>query len=500
MSLWFDKREGEYRGSIVHLEPGALVEIRLSLPGNETVETFGVRTWDEDFPIGEVVLLPEHSTETLVIDRAGSPDGYILFTHAPGSSATIDVGYASDANVKITGNSAYIILRGLTLRGSTEHGIEFTGDAHDIVIEENDISGWGTNGPAGWGGNYQSAVYAGNSAKVERIIVQRNRMHHPRSDSNSWAEYRDDKDTYHPAGPQAITFFNSLGNHVFRYNEIFSDFDHYFNDPIGAGSNFSFEGFPNRDSDIYGNYIANCWDDGIESEGANMNVRIWGNYIEDTFVKIAIASTSKGPLYIWRNIAGASRKSAIEDHSDNYGRGPFLKAGGETRNGTWYGSGRTYVFHNTILQPQPAPGATYFLGSGGGIIGSGGDLYELISRNNIFMNYKQATTYRDNVDSCTNDWDFDLYSGRLKNDCPSRPHLSQGIQLGAGELPMYDPGNIPFDRLTGLGEFALLPGAPGYDAGERIPNFNDGFKGTAPDMGAFEAGSAPMEFGVSAYR
>ena len=46
-------------------------------------------------------------------------------------------------------------------------------------------------------------------------------------------------------------------------------------DGIGGSSNYSFKGSPNRDSDIYGNLISNCWDDAIESEGANMNVRIW---------------------------------------------------------------------------------------------------------------------------------------------------------------------------------------------------------------------------------
>ena len=49
------------------------------------------------------------------------------------------------------------------------------------------------------------------------------------------------------------------------------------------------------------------------------------------------------------------------------------------------------------------------------------------------------------------------------------------------------------------GDFSLDPGSPGFDAGVRLPNFNDHFRGRAPDIGAFEAGSAPMEFGVNAY-
>jgi hypothetical protein len=42
------------------------------------------------------------------------------------------------------------------------------------------------------------------------------------------------------------------------------------------------------------------YDDAIEAEGANRNVRIWGNYLDRVFVPIANAATSIGPLYVWR--------------------------------------------------------------------------------------------------------------------------------------------------------------------------------------------------------
>jgi len=54
---------------------------------------------------------------------------------------------------------------------------------------------------------------------------------------------------------------------VFRYNEIWSSSSHYYNDGIGGGENFSTKGFPNSDSDVYGNRISQTYDDGIESEG-----------------------------------------------------------------------------------------------------------------------------------------------------------------------------------------------------------------------------------------
>jgi hypothetical protein len=478
LSLWFDNRDGEYRGSIVELTPNTTYEIELNLLRTGTSASVTATTWSEQFPIAKRIYVTPASSSTLQISESGTPLGYVLYTPPTGTTSTIDVNNNEDMCINVQSNTSYIIIRGLVLKGARKHAINLNTGVHDIVIEENDISGWGD------GGNYQSAVFAREGTDVERIIIQRNKMHHPRSSSNSW-------DVGHPAGPQAISLRNSKGNHVIRYNEAYSDDNHYFNDVFGSGSNFSFKGFPNRDSDIYGNHISHCWDDGIESEGANRNVRIWENYIDKTFVKIAIAATSVGPLYIWRNIANTSRKSSSESNSDKYGRGPFIKAGGFGS----YNGGRIYVYHNTTLQADPPQGKTDHLGCDGGIIGSGGDVYEVISRNNILTSYKgrYCTTFRDNINSCTNDFNYDLYNGSIRNDCSSNPHQNNGIKLSGDNLPIFDSNN-------GSGEYALEHGTQGFDAGAIIPNFNDNYDGNAPDMGAFEANFPPMEFGVNAYK
>jgi len=392
-------------------------------------------------------------------------------------SSTIDVQNQSNSNIEISGNVGYVIIRGLILKGAAHNGILLSGNVHDIIIERNDISGWGTPGS----GN-EAAVFG--SGAIERIIIQRNRLHNPRSASLSW-------DFGHPGGPNAIILSNTLGNHVIRYNEMYSDFNHYFMDVIGGGTNDSNDGFPTRDSDIYGNYVANCWDDGIQVEGGDQNIRIWGNYIENTFVKIALAPVALGPVYIWRNIGGTSRRSHTTDVPDNYGRGPFIKSGGDTQ----FNKGRVFIFHNTVLQPAPPPGQAYPLGSRGGILSSGGTTYEHVSRNNIFLHYQQGTIIKDNSNSCTNDFDYDLYNGNISATCSIHPHESHGIKVTG--FPEFDPNNGPFIDLKG--KFALKPGSAGIDAGVIIPNFNDNYLGSAPDIGAFELGALPMEFGINAY-
>jgi len=477
LPLWYDDRTvgghpPEYRGSIVNLHPGTAYEIKLKLLKTGTEEELLAETWREDFPIAKTVYLPAGTTpQTLQITESGAPDGYVLYTASAGGSV-IDVDHTQ--NYCITVNASYIIIRGLNLQGANEYGIRLY-DCHDVVIERCDISDWGSIEDDGWG-NRGSAIFS-LSNKLERIIVQRNKMHHPYSDTNSWSEYRAKYGSYHPRGPRPLGFAGSAGNHVIRYNEIYSDEDHCFDDGIGAGNN----NFPNRDSDIYGNSIADCWDDGIEAEDDNCNVRIWGNFLEWTYVKIAVAPTSVGPVYVWRNVAGVGRQDDIHPWTAME-RGGFLK--------TNDGGGKTYVFHNTILQPEPPRGVPYPLGSSRGL-GWGGRMLNTMSRNNIlhvcnpkYPSIKDSTgvTYHDAL----GDYNCDLFNGPIEAYPGAESNGIKGV-------PIYDRNNSD-------GEFALASSSPGYNAGVVIPNFNDNYSGAAPDMGAFEAGSPPMEFGVDAYQ
>ena len=332
LPLWFDRRDVECRGSLVHLSPGTLYEVALD------EARIKVRTWDEDFPVAETVTLPRTMRQTLVISKGGRPGGYVLYKAHP-EGTTIDVEDGAASNVVIA--APFVILRGAVLRGAQRDAIDLR--ASDVVIEGNDISGWGryrATNSAGWkvGMDMDSGIRANclrDRPKIERVVIQKNRIRDPRYGANSWS-------WGHPAGPQAISFSDCGGNHVIRRNEITSDDPkRYFNDAIGGEDNFSALGFPNRDSDISDNVIRGAWDDGIEAEGANMNVRIWGNSIERTAIGIATAATHHGPVYIFRNEhRGSRRLSEKPPEADD--RGPMIKAG----DGDRYGGGRRYVFDN----------------------------------------------------------------------------------------------------------------------------------------------------------
>lgn len=476
-ALVYDQRERQYRGSLVGLKPNTLYDIRLEADGEQA--DFPGRTLSEEFPIGKTTFLPGGSTDkTLVIREGGTETGWHLVTPAAGTKFTSDVFNLSDYNIVV--EAEYVIVRGLELRNAGIHGVLIRSGVQHVVVEDCHITGWGrTGGARVWGvfGGMDSGIYAENDAG--HLIIQRNLIEYPRSGANDW-------ESGHPSGPQGVSLIDSRGGNIIRYNTIRSSEDHGFNDGIGGASNYSFKGSPNRDSDIYGNVISNCWDDAIESEGANRNVRIWNNYIHHTFVHVATAATSAGPVYIFRNVFGESRIS----HQDPSG-GMMIKTGMNYLNingeRVSTGLGYRFIFHNTALQPNGALD-----------VFSSHELHNAVSRNNIF--YSRGRTYPQDRGEPHNDFQNDLTGSYLGGGFVRSMFLpsERPEWYLAPTMNRIQWGRVEYSR--GGKDFAITdPMAPvknpAIDAGVRLPGFNDEYSGAAPDIGAFENGLAPLRFG-----
>jgi hypothetical protein len=464
-SLWFDDREAdsiggnrarskEYRGSIVMLGSGKVYEIEVFLTGVNKIARTTASTWNENFPVTRTVVLPGHSNKTLVITEGGNANGYVLYTAPKNASATIDVKNQQDYNVNI--QAPFVIVRGLTLKGAKMQGVHIAAGLADVVIEKNDISDWGRAASDSGALHEEMGIGSDNVefSRVKRIIIQNNKLHDPRYGSNSWKEYRTFLKTFHPIGANAIGFNADDGQLVIRNNEIYSSADKYFMDGLGGGENFSFKsGFPGPNSDIYGNQISNCWDDAIESEGMNQNVRVYNNYIDLSYVAHGVSATSIGPLYVYRNITNRLQLS----RGDNYNSGYWFKSQGMIAYG-----GRVYVYHNTMLTVQ----------NEGGISDVGKVLSNTISRNNILRSAKRAVI--DRTGNPQTSCDYDLIDGSITTI--NQAHEKNAIFAVA-----------QFDTTAPLKHRGLLPHTPGHDGGIRIPNFNDQYLGKAPDMGAAES-------------
>ena len=490
-SLFYDDRsatpnEQIYKGSIVNLEPGTTYNVRVTLQSDPfTTESIDVTTWSNTFPEGSVTNVT-NTADDLVISTSGTAEAYLVW-QGSGGSATIDVNNGERSCITVATGVHHVIIRDLILVDCSNFGVELQKETADIIIDNVEITGWGQTGQ-----DYQGAVYFYDAGEIgpTRIVVQRSYFHDPRFSSNAWEEG-------HPGGPQGITIFDSPGNNVFRYNTIIGDTSGndllYFNDAMGAGTNcdLSKTGFPGPNSDIYRNYIQNSWDDAIEIEGSGKNVRVWGNYENKIFNAMASGCNWQGPLYVWRNIMDTSRYVSDLEDPDDYGRGEFMKAGNRD---TPTESGVTYMYHNTMLmkdvgETYPLGGLAFFTPSAGGVI------YYMITRNNIAQNNDDAgSTIKWLTTSCTNSSDYDFWNGAIHTTKCSTPAPEvNGIE---GE-PTYETnhGNQAGDT----GWYWLDAGASGHDDGVVLPNFNDGYEGVAPDIGAHERDSDQMIFGVAAY-
>lgn len=488
----------DYRGSIVNLKPGTAYEVKLRLENTSSEINFKATTWSDNYPIGEVASIPL-DTNYLSITKSGTADGYVLYD---GTDITIDGKNNGQNNCIELKDVKYVIIRGFTLINGKKNGIYLDNCEH-IIIEDCDISKWGTSKPIAKGG-FGTANHAGIASvysssrgnSVRHCTFQRNLIHDPNTNSNSWAEINyasHAEGNYHPEGPVGIFLHKCrTGNNVIRYNQIWSKKDHYFSDILGGGPNASYSGFPGPDSDIYGNYLANSWDDGIEVEGSNCNVRVWENYIEETYNHIGNAPTTIGPLYIWKNVTGRS----YSPPNSKYGEfGAFAKMG-TARNRDWM-AGYMYFFNNTILQPN---------GEGSGGLGTrwdkkgkGRTIKNCVSRNNIFhvrsTKNKKFNSIASGNSGENNDFDYDLLTG----DFPQRnkrqlKNQENGIN---GSVPKYEGGAPSFDFDNMIGSFRLDNGSLGVDAGVVIPNFMEAYSGNAPDMGAHERNSPDIRYGVN---
>jgi hypothetical protein len=496
--LWWDALEKQQRGSVVGLTPGKTYEFRLNEGGDAATVT--ASTWSDRVAVSETVVLPEGTLkEPLIVDAGGSPSGYRVYRAHP-RGTTVDVGNAADYGVVVRADR--VVVRGLTIRGARIHGI-YVENRRDVVIEGCDISGWGRPDPTDdpkkrpdLGAQLDSGIFC-EGKDVERIVIQGNRIHHPRYTSNDWSEWSPFFRSNHPQGPKAIVFKpQTRGRHVIRHNTIDSDDAHLFND-ILLESNPGWPGNGlNRDSDIYGNRLSHAVDDAVELERGTRNVRVWGNYFDRAGIKtFSVRPCWEGPYYLFRNVV--DRAYVPSGRTAYRGReipaGMFVVGGGRGPAGASAAKeerGVGYVYHNTLLCPDGAGQERFLVGD------FPHGLREperwFVSRNNVAVTRPIRTT----PDVPINDFftervvaDHDLFSGAVDRPAAAGPNCVKGRARwrtghGSGDGGLYQ----------------LAAGSPGHDAGVVLPGFNEGYRGRAPDLGASEEDSPPMIFGIPGWR
>jgi MYXO-CTERM domain-containing protein len=241
--------------------------------------------------------------------------------------------------------------------------------------------------------------------------------------------------------------------------------------------------------DMYGNDLDICADDAIEADFTLGNTRVYKNRINNSYVGLSSQPSLGGPAYFIRNVMF------------NVVYTPFKLHRGSTGD---------IAFHNTVVKTgdafavyASAPWARAYFRNNLFIGGIGGGTYGGYSNGSGNVLALSAATA-----SCSFDYDglgsigTNKFSGNISGvgfsslaELKSKTSQKNAVQvdLGVFASPVTFPAS-PFPAVTAP-ELTLAPGSAAVDKGVVLANINDGFSGSAPDLGAYELGTAPPEYG-----
>lgn len=298
----------------------------------------------------------------------------------------------------------------------------------------------------------------------------------------TWEQYYD-----HASSTAVALIFAGSGN-VVRRNHVKSGTD---------GIDVDFQ---SHDTDVYENVIEECVDDGMEVDSEpGYNIRVWGNTIRYCYSGISNQDWFRGyywntgPIYIFRNViaGGPDPYNRTDSTGKVYYTGYAFKVGANRA-----GTGRAYYYHNTISITSPA---SVFLGNG--IQDAGGSYFSgVVGRNNIWKVGWKVFDLNLSTTAVGHDMDCDnLYNPGTSSDSNFVQWSSSGGPSGNGiyrDLSSFrsytgqEPHGISNNNTKLNADYTLQPASPEIDAGCLITGFNDrgpyAFKGSKPDMGAFE--------------
>lgn len=240
--------------------------------------------------------------------------------------------------------------------------------------------------------------------------------------------------------------------------------------------------------DFYGNDLSACGDDAIEADFAMGNVRVYRNRISESFMGISSQPGLGGPNYFVRNVMYNVLYQAFKLQRGSVGdvglHNTVVKSGDAFSVYTEDPILRAYFRNNLFIG---GPGGSY-----GGYNSGSGRVMMLQSAD----------------DSCSFDYDgygavgVSGYSGTVgdtrftslaqQRSTTSEQHATQvdmAVFATAPQLPA-DPFVVrPFPSLL------LAEKGAAVDKGVALPNINDGFTGSQPDLGAYESGTPEPKYG-----
>ncbi|HUU42433.1 MAG TPA: right-handed parallel beta-helix repeat-containing protein [Planctomycetota bacterium] len=237
---------------------------------------------------------------------------------------------------------------------------------------------------------------------------------------------------------------------------------------------------PGHAIDFYNNDISECTDDGIEMDYGCVNTRCFRNRLTNCFQGISVQPLYGGPCYIFRNVQYNVGLEILKMHNEPSG---------------------FYYLHNTSVKSGMA--LTLYAGS---------PTHNSVFRNNLFVGTHAPYLLESTSRMVKCDWDYDGFAGTGANFAKwnGRKYASieelgmmGGIEkhgvvvspaglFASGILP---PKDVKTQFKPEVNDLRLKTGSNAVDAGLVLPNVNDGFRGNAPDLGAYELGDPLPHYG-----
>ena len=231
--------------------------------------------------------------------------------------------------------------------------------------------------------------------------------------------------------------------------------------------------------DIHNNDISECTDDGAEMDYSQRNTRNFENRYTNVFQGISEQPIFGGPVYIFRNILYNVELEVFKMHNSPSG---------------------ALIFHNTAVKSGP-PLVLY----------AGGEkVRNSVYRNNLFIGTAGNYGYECRAPMVDCDFDYDGFGGSFPTFLYWNQVRYTTMDEARAKAPVYRHAVLvdlasafasgarpPTDakRQCQPVDMRLSSGSAAVNAGQVLPNFNDGFAGKGPDLGAVELGDALPHYG-----
>lgn len=459
-----------HAGSIFGLDPATTYEVELALSdpdGGAVTETLEVttRTWPEAAPgapeiavdpgtladalaaaePGDVFVLADGTYGSIQVDVDGTAEMPIVIRAARPQGAIVDGEVRADGQ-------AHVIIEDLLIRGQ----IKFN-DAEAITVRGNRIE-TPSHGVVSYATGVRDALVVDNVILGPTVWAESSLG----VDGNNLGE------GVQLAGPGNVIAFNR----IVGFRDCIS-----FMEGGEAVDQFS--------TDVYGNDLSVCPDDGIEADFAMGNVRVYGNRITDSFMGISSQPNLGGPTYFMRNVMYRVLYQPFKLQRESTGdvilHNTSVKAGNAFMVNTSAPIRRAWGRNNLFIG---APGEVFVVGADAYDAGSGRVAHlPTLQPDSSFDHDGFGAIGVGSFEGRLGDVSFASLE-EMRANTTEQNAIEVDLSVFAAEVV------IPPDAFEELEvpSLALAEGSAPVDAGVALVGINDGYTGDAPDLGAHEVG------------